>query len=125
MLYPLLDSLIFAQAQGAPAKGQAPSGPFTPEFMIMIALIMVMFYFLMWLPNRKRERERKNMLASLKKNDHVVTAGGIKGIVANVKDDEVVIKIDETTGAKLRVVPSSITQVIAADEDASAAKKES
>ena len=125
MLDFLQNSLLFAQDGAAPATNQQPGGMY--QFVFMLVVLGVMFYVMMVLPNRRRERDRKKMLAALKKNDHVVTVGGIKGVVANVKpeEDEVVLKIDETTGAKIRVVLSSIASVKAAEEDASATKKES
>ena len=112
-----------AWAQGGGASGGA-------DILVQIApfiLIFVLMYFMLIRPNKKREQERKTMLSALKKNDHVVTAGGIKGIVANVKpeEDEVVLKIDEATGAKLRVVLSSIARIVQAEEGAATEKKES
>ena len=128
MLESLLNSLIFAQGDAAP--DEAPGGGGVSgigQLIFSFAVIAVMFYFMLIRPNRKREQDRKSMLATLKKNDHVVTVGGIKGIVANVKpeDDEVVLKIDEATGAKLRVVLSSIARITAAEEGAATEKKES
>ena len=120
MLEALLTSPIFAD-------NGAPPGGGLNQLIFMSAIIMVMFYFMLIRPNRKREQDRKSMLATLKKNDHVVTVGGIKGIVANVKpeEDEVVLKIDEATGAKLRVLLSSIARVVQAEEGAATEKKES
>ena len=128
MLEILLNALIFAQGDAAPDA--APGGGGVSgigQLIFPFAVIAVMFYFMLIRPNRKREQDRKSMLATLKKNDHVVTVGGIKGIVANVKpeDDEVVLKIDEATGAKLRVVLSSIARITAAEEGAATEKKES
>ena len=124
MLETLLNSLIFAQ-DGA-AQNAAPGGGMY-QFIFPLMIVMVMFYVIMWRPNKKREQERKDMLSTLKKNDHVVTVGGSKGIVANVKpeEDEVVLKIDEATGAKLRVVLSSIARIVQAEEGAATEKKES
>jgi preprotein translocase subunit YajC len=115
-------SILFAQNGGAP-----PPGGGLYQLLFMGLMIAAMFYFMLFRPNQKREQDRRSMLATLKKNDHVVTIGGIKGVVANVKadEDEVVLKIDEATGAKIRVVLSSIARVIAADETAAGEKKES
>jgi preprotein translocase subunit YajC len=133
MLEFLLNTLIFTQEGGAAnpdaggdAAAPGPGGGFT-QLIFMGSIIMVMFYFMLIRPNKKREQERKGMLSALKKNDHVVTVGGIKGIVANVKpeEDEVVLKIDEATGAKLRVVLSSIARIVQAEEGAATEKKES
>src|SRR4029077_587472 len=105
----LLTGVVFAQNGGA-----APGGNLY-QLVFMGLVIMAMFYFMLIRPNQKREQERRSMLSTIKKNDHVVTVGGIKGVVANVKpdEDEVVLKIDETTGAKLRVLLSSIARVVA------------
>src|SRR5262245_17401091 len=121
-MFDALLSIVFAQNGGA--AGQQ-GGMYQLLFMGMI--IMAMFYFMLIRPNQKRDQERRTMLSALKKNDHVVTVGGIKGVVANVKieEDEVVLKIDEATGAKLRVVLSSIARVVAADEGTASEKKES
>ena len=54
------------------------------------------------------------MLAAVKKNDRVITAGGIYGVVTNVnaEADEVTVKVDETTNTKLRVTLSSVSRVL-------------
>ena len=121
MLENLLHTIVIAKNGGA-----APPGGGLYQLLFMGMFIMAMFYFMLIRPNQKRDQERRSMLSTLKKNDHVVTVGGIKGIVANVKIDEneVVLKIDEATGAKVRVVLSSIASVTAADEDAASDKKE-
>jgi preprotein translocase subunit YajC len=56
------------------------------------------------------------LFTALKKNDEVVTAGGIIGVVQNIKDDEVLLKIDDN--AKMRVLKSSITRIIPKDSPA-------
>ena len=60
------------------------------------------------------DEQRVAMLGAIKKNDRVVTAGGIYGIVASVnrEADEVVVKVDETTNTKLRMTLSSVTRVL-------------
>jgi preprotein translocase subunit YajC len=64
-----------------------------------------------------REQERQRLLNSLKKNDHVLTSGGIYGTVQAVKDNEVTLKIDEASNVKIRVARSCIVGVV--NEDAS------
>ena len=65
-------------------------------------------------PQRREQARRQTMLAAVKKNDRVVTAGGIYGVVTNVhrEADEVTIKVDEATNTKLRLTLSSITRVL-------------
>ena len=82
--------------------------------ILMFGSIFVLFYFLMIRPQRREQARRLAMLAEVKKNDRVVTAGGIYGVVTNVhrEADEVTIKVDEATNTKLRVTLSSIARVV-------------
>lgn len=82
----------------------------TPFFIGMIAL----FYFFIIRPQARERQRRTEMLSQLKKNDKVVTIGGIIGVISSVhaETDEVVIRVDETNNTKLRVLRSSIHQVI-------------
>ena len=79
-----------------------------------LIIIGFLFYFLIYRPQRRERDERTRMLENLKKNDRVVTAGGIYGTVVNVQkdSDEVAIKVDESTNTKLRVTRGSIAQVL-------------
>ena len=74
-----------------------------------------LFYFLLIRPQGREKANRQNLLDSLKKNDRVVTVGGIFGVVTNIQrdSDEVTIKVDEATNTKLRVTRSSIARVLA------------
>jgi preprotein translocase subunit YajC len=60
------------------------------------------------------------MLDALKKNDKVITSGGIIGIVAAIKDkeDEVTLKVDESSNVRLRVLKSSIIRIVGPEETA-------
>ncbi|MCH8046087.1 MAG: preprotein translocase subunit YajC [Planctomycetes bacterium] len=90
-------------------------GSMLPAFLA----IGVLFYFLMIRPQRRQQQKQKQTLADMKKNDRVITIGGIKGIVANIQReaDEVTIKVDESTGVKLKVQISAIAQVITDADD--------
>ena len=95
-------------------------GGFSPFDMLPAFLaIGVLFYFLMIRPQRRQQQQQKQTLADMKKNDRVITIGGIKGIVANIQReaDEVTIKVDESTGVKLKVQISAIAQVITDADD--------
>ena len=65
------------------------------------------------------------MLEAVKKNDRVITAGGIYGVVTNVhrEADEVTIKVDEATNTKLRLTLSSITRVLGDEPSAESGNK--
>lgn len=60
-----------------------------------LIIIFAIFYFLLIRPQKQQEKEHQKMLASLSKNDEVVTTGGIHGTIVNVKDKSVVIRIDD------------------------------
>ena len=112
----MLFSLLALFADADPVKGEPqPGNPF--GMLVPIILIFGVFYFLIILPAQRKERkQREALFSALKKNDEVVTAGGIIGIVQNIKDDEVLIKIDEN--AKMRVLKSSITRIVPKDAPA-------
>jgi len=113
----LIDSIfqIALLAQDGPKADPGAGGLITmlPGF----AIIAVLFYFLMIRPERQKQATHKSLLEGLKKNDRVVTIGGIYGVVMNVQrdQDEVTLKIDEATNAKIRVTFGAIARVIADD----------
>src|SRR5207244_4525161 len=82
-------------------------------------IIFILFYFFMnRAPMKRQEQERKNLYSTLKKNDKVVTSAGIIGIVASIKEneDEVMLKVDESSNVRLRVLKSSIQRILSGDE---------
>jgi preprotein translocase subunit YajC len=94
---------------------QASAGPdgFT-SFLVGLApwlLIFIIFYFLMIRPQSQRMKQHQATLAALKKGDEVITAGGIRGKVTKVADDEVEVEI--ASNVRVRVVKSTITGVVA------------
>jgi len=62
---------------------------------VIYAIIIGIFYFLVFRPQRQRQKELKTMLGNLKKNDEVVTSSGIHGTVVIVKDKTVVVRVDD------------------------------
>lgn len=76
--------------------------------------IGLLFYLLLVRPQQRERARRQQMLAAVKKNDRVLTAGGIYGVVTNVhaEADEVTVKVDEATNTKLRMTLSSVTRVL-------------
>lgn len=86
--------------------GQAAS----PLMNLMpIILIFVIFYFLLIRPQKKAQDEHKKMIAALKKNDEVITSGGIHGTIMNVKDASVTLKIDDNV--KIEIQKSHIAAI--------------
>jgi preprotein translocase subunit YajC len=62
---------------------------------LQIPLIIGIFYFLVIRPEKRKQKEHKDMVSRLKKNDEVVTSSGIHGTVVNVKEKTVVLRLDE------------------------------
>ena len=89
-----------------------------------LVLIMVFFYiFMIRAPQKKKDEEFRKLVADLKENDHIVTIGGIHGVVTNVQRDadRVTIRVDESTGAKLRINSSAIARVVSDDDNSNGA----
>jgi preprotein translocase subunit YajC len=110
-MYSLLDRcLILAQNAGG---GNAGGGAAPYSMLLPLVLIGLVFYLLLLRPQRREQKARQEMLAKLKKNDRVVTVGGIYGVVTNVRPeaDEVTIKVDETSNTRLKVTLSAISRV--------------
>jgi preprotein translocase subunit YajC len=84
--------LLALQAGGS----QDPVG-----FLIPMAAIMLIFYFLLIRPQQKRQKDHEVLLKSLEKGDRVVTSGGIHGVVTGTSED--VLTIDVGEGSKVRV----------------------
>ncbi len=104
---------LLADAAEGPAAPDAQPSPFTGMLPALVGM-MVLFYFLILRPEKKRAGSVKTMREALKKNDRVLTSAGIYGVVTNIQreSNEVTIKVDEATNAKLRVTLESIVRVI-------------
>lgn len=120
--------LLFAQTQvvegvaDAAKQAVAEKQPGFLEnmgFMLpaMIA-VTVLYLILMGKPQDRGQNKSADMLAKLKKNDRVVTAGGILGTVVNVRSDNdyVTIRVDDSTNARMQVLASSIARVLSDDD---------
>lgn len=66
-----------------------------------LIMVFFIFYFLLFRPQAKAEKERKEMLKNIKKNDEIVFSGGIHGVVLNVKDKTVTVRIDDNVKIEL------------------------
>lgn len=87
-----------------PAATPNPILSFVP-----IILIFVIFYFLLIRPQQQKQKQHAELVSKLKKGDHVVTTGGIYGIISTVKDRTVLLKIDENV--KIEVQKNCISYV--------------
>src|SRR5205807_1105839 len=86
----LILAIFLAQAQpGAPAPG--PAGGI--GFFVPFIFIFVIMYFVLFRPQKKRQKEQQRLISSLKTGDRVVTNAGIHGLIANVKETTVMLKV--------------------------------
>ena len=81
---------------------------FDPKMLIMLALIFVVMWFFMIRPQRKQQKELQNFRNGLQKGDKVVTIGGIYGTVCEVKENSVLIEVDNNV--KIRVNKQAIVK---------------
>jgi preprotein translocase subunit YajC len=106
----------FAQAAAGGAGGAGGLISFVP-----IVLIFVIMYFLMIRPQQKKVKEHKAMVDALRRGDQVVTSGGLIGKVSKVDDQKGEIEIElAPSNIKVRVVRSTISQVVSKTEPAEA-----
>ena len=100
------------------AEGEGPPPSLSGNILVPITIIMVLFYFIVLRPQKNKEDTFRTMIDSLKEKDRVVTVGGIHGVVTNVQREreEVTIRVDESTGTKIRVGTSAIARLVT-DED--------
>lgn len=82
--------------------------PSNMNLWIMLGLMILVFYFIIFRGPRKQQQQHRQMVQSLKKNDRVRTIGGILGTVVDINDDEITLKIDESTNTKIKVSSSAI-----------------
>ncbi len=74
--------------------------------IVMIVLIIIVFYFFMIRPQMRRQKELRKFQESLQKGDRVLVAGGIFGKVVEVKEDAILVEIDNNT--TIRVLKNSV-----------------
>lgn len=101
-------------AGGTPSGSSAPAGDGMGglgSILLPIGLMFAVMYFLMIRPQQKKERELREMVNRLKKNDKVILQGGIFGVVAQVREKDVIVKIDEKNDVRVRVLKSSVLGV--------------
>jgi preprotein translocase subunit YajC len=102
--------LLFAQDAGGPNIWS------TLPFLLPILFV---FYFLIIMPQQQQEKKRRSMIENLKKNDKVLTTGGIYATVISVDatHDRVVLRVDDERGVKMAFTTSSVARVIESSSD--------
>jgi preprotein translocase subunit YajC len=98
---------LLGGAQGT--EGGATGGGGIMSFLPFILIIGV-FYFLIIRPQNKKQKETQKMLSALKKGDKIVTVGGVHGTISSVKEQTVVVKVDDNV--KMEFSRSAISTVV-------------
>jgi preprotein translocase subunit YajC len=99
--------ILFAQAPAAPS---AP-GPGLGSFVPFIFLFIIM-YFVLLRPQMRRQKDQQRLVSALKTGDKVVTNAGIHGLISNVKDSTVIVKVADNV--KIEMEKSAIANVLKA-----------
>jgi preprotein translocase subunit YajC len=108
--------VIMAMAGQQPPAGQAPNPTAQMIQMVsMLALMGVVFYFLLIRPQQKKAKEQQNMLSNLKSGDKILTSSGIIGVVITVKDKTVSIRSMDT---KLEITKGAVAEITERGGDA-------
>ena len=115
-------ALLFADQQ--PPAGANRGG----EIMSVLQFALIIgagMFFLFVLPGRQEKKRRAAFLSGIKKNDHVITASGIYGVVTDISKEtnKVTLRIDESTGAKIRMELTAIARVLSDEPAADAPSK--
>ncbi len=97
---------LFAMSQ---PSGGSPEGSLVST-LIMFALIIGIFYFMILRPQQKRQKERQKMLEAVKKGDKVVTSGGLHGTIAGMDDKTVLLQVADNV--KMKFDRTAITGIV-------------
>ena len=114
-----------ALATGTTPAKPPPSTPSAAPFLFPALMFAVIAFILLTARSQKKreQRERDNMHARLAKNDRVLTVGGVIGTIHSVKDNEVVVKVDESTNTKMTFLKTAIQRILTDDQTATGPKK--
>jgi len=107
-LYFLTPASLFAAEAVAPKDGRGQQGAFW-QTLIMIAIAIVFFYFILWRPEQRRRKAMEKKRTEMKKGDKV-TAMGIVGTIDQIKEGTVVLKMVD--GSKIEMLKGAISDVL-------------
>lgn len=102
---------VLADATAAP--GAAPGG-FNPTGLVYVVCISAIFYFLAIRPQSQRQKQQDAMVKAIKTGDRVITSSGIHGMISNVKETTLIVKIADNV--KIELEKSSIGSVVKRDD---------
>lgn len=83
----------------------------TLGMLIYVAVIFGIFYFIMIRPQRKQEKERQAMVASVEEGDSILTTSGFYGVVIGMKDDVVIVEFGNNKNCRIPMKKEAIVEV--------------
>lgn len=102
---------VLAMGLALPATAFAAGGSPSPiPSFIMLGLFVLIFYFMLWRPQAKKQKEHKALMEGLNKGDEVVTVGGVAGKITKVADDFILLEAAENV--ELKVQKSSVAATL-------------
>ena len=99
------------------AEGEANAPPGFSSLMPFFFILPVIFFLMVWRPQKRERMQFEAMIKALKKNDRILTSSGMYGVVVNVQPEanELTIRIDETNNTKVRIQLTSVAKVLGGD----------
>ncbi len=108
-----------AEGQAVPGGGgiggagaQPPSNFFSSPMFLMLGLVMVFMIFTTMMSSRREKKKSAAMMESLKRGDKVLTLGGMIGTIHELRDDSIVLRVDDVSGAKAHFTRNAIQRVL-------------
>ena len=95
---------------------QAPSGGGFGTFLVPLALMFGIMYFMVIMPQQRQRKKTQAMLSTLKTGDKVITGSGIYGTVSGIDGDSVIMKISSEPQVKIRIARAAIARVEASED---------
>lgn len=106
---------LFVSGPGGTVAAQQPQATSTWVMWALIAVMLVVFYFILIRPQRRRAQEHDQMVSALKKGDEVVTIGGIHGVIKRITDDKIVLEVSR--GVEVTFLRSAIARSLNVPEE--------
>jgi preprotein translocase subunit YajC len=113
---------MFVSPAFAQAAGGAPGGGELITMIMPIAMIMVVFYFLLIRPQQRKMKEHQQLVSKVARGDTVVTSGGLIGKITKLTDDKE-IQVEVGDNVRIRVLRNAISEVRAKGEPVKAESK--
>jgi len=114
---------LFAQADAAVPE-MTPFQQFLSSPFLLLGGLMALFYLVVMLPDRRRKAVEATKLSAIKKNDRIVTIGGIHGVVASIGEaDTIVIRLDESGSARMKIDRKAVARILSEPADLAGPKE--